>query len=236
MIIIPAIDIWKGKVARLFQGSYERPSFYPLTPLEAAKRWKDKGFKRLHVVDLEGALVGRPVERELITKIAGEFSGKVEVGGGIRSEDDVRFYLENGISYVILGTKGLERAFISSLVEKFPKRIIVSLDISRKKIKVEGWRKESDKSVREILSYLSSLPLEALIVTDIRRDGTMKGISEKTFLEVARYTSLPLIVGGGISTLRDIRLIQKHLPEIKGVIVGKAMYEGKLLEEIEKNG
>ena len=236
MIIIPAIDIWKGKVARLFQGSYERPSFYPLTPLEAAKKWKEKGFKRLHVVDLEGALVGRPVERELIVKIAGEFSGEVEVGGGIRSEDEVRFYLENGISYVILGTKGLEKTFLSSLVKKFPKRIIVSLDLSRKKVKVEGWRKESDKSVIEILSFLSSLPLEALIVTDIRRDGTMKGISEKTFLEVARYTSLPLIVGGGISTLRDIHLIQKHLPEIKGVIVGKAMYEGKLLEEIEKNG
>ncbi|NOZ63992.1 MAG: 1-(5-phosphoribosyl)-5-((5-phosphoribosylamino)methylideneamino)imidazole-4-carboxamide isomerase [Caldiserica bacterium] len=236
MFIIPAIDIWKGKLVRLFQGSYQKPSFYSLTPPQAARRWREKGFKRLHIVDLEGARAGKPVEKELIIEVARQFQGEVEVGGGIRRKEEAEFYLENGISYVILGTKGLEKTFLSSLVEKFPRRIIVSLDLSGKKIKVEGWEKEAEESLPEILSFLSSLPLQALIVTDIKRDGTMKGISGQTFLEVVKHTSLPLIVGGGISSLQDINWIRENLPGIKGVIVGKAMYEGNLLKEIKGNG
>ncbi len=236
MFIIPAIDIWQGKLVRLFQGSYQKPSFYPLTPLQAARKWREKGFKRLHIVDLEGARAGRPVEKELIIEAARQFQGEVEVGGGIRKEEEAKFYLENGISYVILGTKGLEKAFLVSLVEKFPHRIIVSLDISGKKIKVEGWEKEAEETLAETLSFLSSLPLQALIVTDIKRDGTMEGISGQTFLQVAKHTSLPLIVGGGVSSLQDINWIKEHLPEVKGVIVGKAMYEGDLLKEIKENG
>ena len=226
MQIIPAIDIWKGKLVRLFQGSYEKPIFYPLTPLQAAKKWKDKNFKRIHIIDLEGAREGRPCEKDLIIEVAKEFGGKVQVGGGIRKKEDIEFYIEKGISYIILGTKGLEKDFLLRMTNKFPKRIIVSLDIKDNRIKISGWEKETNANIEEFLNFLSSLPLESIIITDIKKDGTMEGISKDFFLNISKFVNIPIIAAGGISSKNDIIWLKENIENIKGVIIGKAMYEG----------
>ncbi|HEX67666.1 MAG TPA: 1-(5-phosphoribosyl)-5-[(5-phosphoribosylamino)methylideneamino]imidazole-4-carboxamide isomerase [bacterium] len=235
MLLIPAIDLLEGKVVRLFKGEFSQPTYYPFTPLEVLKMWEEWGFRRIHVVDLEGAKYGETRHRDLILQLKKNFNGKIEVGGGIREEKDIEEYLSGGIDYVILGTKAVELDFLKKVSEKYPGRIIVSLDLKGEKLGIKGWkwgvRLELDKWIKEA----SLLPLESFIFTDISRDGTLEGVNIAFLEKLKKWSNLPLILGGGISNAKDLEIIHSLLPNVKGVIVGKALYEGKIKrEEVEK--
>ncbi len=227
MLIIPAVDIYEGKLVRLYQGKYGRKTVYSSSPVEVARKWEEEGAKRIHVIDLEGAKEGSPINSSTVLKIREKVSLPLQVGGGVRREEDVEFYLREGIEFVILGTRALEKDFLRRICKKFPGRIIVSMDIKGEEIRIKGW-KEKGGEISSFLKSIEDLPLDSLIITDIQRDGTLGGVRIEIFQKVSQNTSLPLILSGGISSLEDLKVIRENFPSLKGVIIGKALYEGKI--------
>jgi len=230
MLVIPAIDLRNNKVVRLFQGDYSQTKVYGEDPLKYALYFKEQGAKRLHIVDLDGAKEGKPIHRDLIFKIAKAMDIPVQVGGQIRTEEDIHFYLENGISQVILGTRAVEAAsWLKEITQKYPGRVIVSVDIKGTKVAISGWLKLSEIDYLEFLKLLNDFKLFAIIITLIERDGTQKGI-ELTRLEKALgVSSHPIILAGGISTIDDIIKLKAYENQgLMGAITGRALYEGTL--------
>lgn len=237
MLIIPAIDLKGGRCVRLWQGKRDRETIYSQDPLYVARSWKERGARRLHIVDLDGAFEGRPIHLNLVERIAKELDIPVELGGGIRDISTIRRVLEKGIDYVILGSKALSLKFVEKVCQEFGDKVIVSIDVRDGKVAVEGWERQTSVQARDLARDLVRVGIKTTIFTDITRDGTMQGVNVEAVRDLANSTDVNLIVSGGISSLEDIRrIVRLNSPGIKGMIIGKALYTGgiKLEEAIEE--
>ena len=231
MIIIPAIDIKDGKCVRLRQGKMDDVTVFSDDPLEMAGRWVKAGARRLHLVDLNGATQGLPANAEAIAHIVEKFPAlPVQVGGGIRDEETIQAYLDAGVRYVILGTKAVNAPhFVSDVCIEFPGHIVVGLDARDGKVAIDGWSKLSGHDVIDLAKKFQDMGVEAIIYTDIGRDGMMTGVNVEATVKLAQAIAIPVIASGGVTNLDDIRrLCQVADHGIVGAITGRAIYEGTL--------
>lgn len=231
MLLIPAIDLKGGKCVRLKQGRMDDDTVFSQNPAEMAERWIEAGAERLHIVDLDGAQSGRPQNLEVIREII-EVCGDVpiQIGGGIRSDEIVQMYLDIGVRYVIIGTKAVsEPHFVNDLCLSFPGHVIVGLDARDGKVAIDGWSKLSNHDVIDMAQHFERDGVESIIYTNISRDGMLEGIDIDSTVKLARAVRIPIIASGGVSGLNDIKaLIDCEEEGIDGVIIGRALYEGKL--------
>lgn len=238
IVVIPAVDIKGGRAVRLSQGDYEKETRYFDDPLTAAEKWVGMGAERLHLVDLEAAASGSPVNKREIRRIIEGCGVPVEVGGGIRGMVEVEEYLSIGARWVILGTAAVEdRDFVLEALTKFPDRIILGIDAKDGMVKTRGWLDESKISAIELVGSYSLMGVSAIIYTDIARDGVGTGVNITATRELARKGQIPIIASGGVKDIEDIEAVSDVEGDgIIGVIVGRAIYEGTLdlKEAIEK--
>jgi phosphoribosylformimino-5-aminoimidazole carboxamide ribotide isomerase len=231
MLLIPAIDLKDGKCVRLRQGRMEDETIFSDDPVDVAGRWVAAGARRLHIVDLNGAFAGRPVNAEVIRRIAAAYPDlPIQVGGGIRDEETVQAYLDAGVSFVIIGTKAVSTPhFVNDLCVEFPGHVLVGLDARDGKVAIDGWSKLSHHNVVEVAQRFERDGVEAIIYTDIGRDGMMAGPNIDATAELARAISIPVIASGGVTRLDDIRSLSAVANEgIMGAIIGRALYEGTI--------
>ena len=231
MLLIPASDLKGGKCVRLVQGDMERDTVYSDDPVKMAVKWAEAGARRLHLVDLDGAFEGSPINHNVIHQIAEELPTiDIEVGGGIRDEDTIQSYLDAGVRYVILGTKAVTAPhFVSDVCIEFPGHIMVGLDVRDGKVAIDGWSKLSKHDALDLAQRFESDGVEAIIHTDIGRDGMMEGLNVEATASLARELKIPVYASGGVTNLDDIRrLSQVSKDGVSGAITGKALYEGKL--------
>jgi phosphoribosylformimino-5-aminoimidazole carboxamide ribotide isomerase len=231
MLLIPAIDIKGGKCVRLRQGRMDEVTIFDDDPVAVAKRWVAEGAARLHLVDLDGAASGQPVNSKIIAAITaavGEVD--VQVGGGIRDEESIEAYLDAGVRYVILGTQAVNMPhFLRDACTEYPGHIIVGLDARDGKVAIDGWSKLSQHSVLDMAQHFERDGVEAIIYTDIGRDGMLGGADVEGVLELARVVAVPVIVSGGVTSLSDIEALCAIAEEgVAGAIIGRALYEGSL--------
>jgi len=230
MIIIPAIDLKEGRCVRLEQGLMEKDTVYSDDPAAQAKAWQDQGGELLHIVDLDGAFAGVPKNKSAIEAIVKAIDIPTELGGGIRDMQTVEAYLEVGVGRVILGTIAKENpAFVAEACRKFPGRIVVGIDARDGLVAVRGWADVTEKKATELAREMEGFGVEAIIYTDIARDGMMQGPNIEATKALAEAISIPVIASGGVSSLRDIRqLMSIEASGVTGVITGKAIYTGAL--------
>lgn len=231
MQLIPAIDLKDGKCVRLRQGDMNAETVFSNDPVAMAQRWVDAGTTRLHIVDLDGAVAGFPVNADIIGHISDAFPDlEIQVGGGIRSFDVIQTYLDVGVDYVIIGTQAVRAPdFVDNACLEFPGHIIVGLDAKEGKVATDGWAKVSEHSAEEIARRFEEAGVEALVFTDIRRDGMMRGVNVEATRKLARAVDVPIIASGGVSSLDDVRALCAAASDgISGAIVGRAIYEGTL--------
>ncbi|MGB7931371.1 MAG: 1-(5-phosphoribosyl)-5-[(5-phosphoribosylamino)methylideneamino]imidazole-4-carboxamide isomerase [Gammaproteobacteria bacterium] len=231
MLVIPAIDLKDGKCVRLRQGRMDDETVFGDDPVEVAQRWVDAGARRLHMVDLNGAFAGKPVNAGVIKAVAEAFPDlPIQVGGGIRDEDTVAAYLEAGVQYTIIGTKAVSTPhFINDLCLEFPGHILVGLDAREGRIAIDGWSKLSHHSAIDMARRFEQDGVEAIVFTDIGRDGMMTGVNVDSTVRLAQAVTIPVIASGGITNMDDIRALCAVSDEgIMGAITGRALYEGAL--------
>jgi phosphoribosylformimino-5-aminoimidazole carboxamide ribotide isomerase len=231
MLVIPAIDLKDGKCVRLRQGRMEDETVFGDDPVEVAQRWVDAGARRLHMVDLNGAFAGKPVNAGAIKAVAEAFPDlPIQVGGGIRDEDTVAAYLEAGVRYTRIGTKAVSTPhFINDLCLEFPGHILVGLDAKDGRIAIDGWSKLSHHSAIDMARRFEQDGVEAIVFTDIGRDGMMTGVNVESTVRLAQSINIPVIASGGITNMDDIRALCAVSDEgIMGAITGRALYEGAL--------
>ncbi|MEZ5554423.1 1-(5-phosphoribosyl)-5-[(5-phosphoribosylamino)methylideneamino]imidazole-4-carboxamide isomerase [Haliea sp.] len=231
MLIIPAIDLKDGQCVRLRQGLMEDSTVFSDDPLAVARRWVDAGCRRLHLVDLNGAFAGEPVNGEVVTAIAAAWPRlPIQIGGGIRSLETIEHYVRAGVSYVIIGTKAVkEPAFVAEACRAFPGKIIVGLDARDGLVATDGWAEVSTVLATDLARQFEADGVSAIVYTDIARDGMMQGVNVEATLGMARASRIPVIASGGITNLEDIRALQAVAHEgICGAITGRAIYEGTL--------
>jgi len=231
MLLIPAIDLKDGQCVRLRQGRMEDETVFGDDPVAVARRWVEAGARRLHMVDLNGAFEGKPVNATAIKAVAEAFPElPIQVGGGIRDEETVQAYLNAGVRYVIIGTRAVSAPhFVNDLCVEFPGHIIVGLDAKDGKVAIEGWSKLSHHGVIDMAQRFEQDGVEAIVFTDIGRDGMMEGVNVDSTVELARAIHIPVIASGGITNIDDIRALCAVTDEgIMGAITGRAIYEGTL--------
>ena len=235
MLIIPAIDLKDGQCVRLRQGRMEDVTVFSDDPVQMAGKWVSKGARRLHIVDLNGAFAGTPVNGAIVKAIARAYpSLPIQIGGGIRDLDSVQFYIDAGVSYVIIGTQAVKQPeFVKAACAAFPGKVIVGLDAVDGRVATEGWADVSELTAIELARQFSDYAVQAIVYTDISRDGMMKGVNIEATVELAESSSIPIIASGGIAKLGDIvdlKAVSKTATGagILGVITGRAIYEGKL--------
>ncbi|MBI3923366.1 MAG: 1-(5-phosphoribosyl)-5-[(5-phosphoribosylamino)methylideneamino]imidazole-4-carboxamide isomerase [Armatimonadetes bacterium] len=230
MTILPAIDLLGGKCVRLIQGSFDKEIVYDDDPVAVAKRWESMGATHLHVVDLDGAREGRPINDSLVQKIASSVSMVVEIGGGIRTEDDVRRYLEVGVHRVILGTAAvMNRILLRLLLEEHREHLVIGIDAREGKVSISAWQKDTTILATDLATQLVSLGCSRFIFTDISRDGMLTGPNLESLTDFAQATNVPVIASGGVSSLQDLQALkQLESVGVEGVIIGKALYDGRL--------
>lgn len=231
MLLIPAIDLKEGKCVRLRQGRMEDNTVFSDDPVAVAGKWVEQGAKRIHLVDLDGAFAGKPKNADVIHAIADAYPDvPIQIGGGIRDEDTIQGYLNAGVQYVIIGTKAVtEPHFVSHVAVEFPSHVIVGLDAKDGKVAIDGWSKLSKHSVIDLAQQFESDGVEAIIYTDIARDGMMKGVNVEATVNLARAIHIPVIASGGITNMDDIHALGKVTDEgIMGAITGRAIYEDTL--------
>ncbi len=235
MKIFPAIDIKDKKCVRLVKGDFDNKTEYGMSPIEQATQFIDKGFKYLHIIDLDGALTGETVNLDIIKEIVSKFDFKVEVGGGVRDFDSIQEYADIGVDKVILGSAAIkDKNFLKKACKKFPKKIALGLDAKDGKLSVSGWKENLGISAIDFLNEVNDYGISRLIFTDINRDGTKESPNFEETLKVAEISNCPIIISGGVSSIEDIKKA-KTLKNIEGVIVGKAIYDGNIkLEELAK--
>lgn len=238
MLVIPAIDLKDGRCVRLRQGRMEDETVFGDDPVKLASRWVEAGARRLHMVDLNGAFEGKPVNATAIKAVAEAYPAlPIQVGGGIRDEETVVAYLDAGVQYVIIGTRAVSTPhFVSDLCAEFPGHIIVGLDAKDGKVAIDGWSKLSNHSVIDMAQRFEQDGVEAIVFTDIGRDGMMSGVNLDSTVELAQSIHIPVIASGGITSIEDIRALCEVNDEgIMGAITGRALYEGTLhLAEAQK--
>ena len=233
MLIIPAIDLKDGRCVRLKQGDMKTATVFSEDPVAMARHWAAQGARRLHIVDLNGAIAGRPKNEKVIREIINSVGSAlpIELGGGIRDLDTIESYIDAGVQYVVVGTAAVKNpGFLSDACYAFPGRIIAGLDAKDGKVAVEGWSKMTGHDVVDLAKKFEDYGVEALIYTDIGRDGMMTGVNIEATLNLAKSLKTPIIASGGLNSLEDVQSICKTLaPEgIVGAIAGRALYEGKL--------
>jgi len=233
MKIFPAIDIKDKKCVRLVKGDFDNKTEYEMSPVEQARKYKNHGFKNLHIVDLDGALTGETVNLDIIKDIVGKFDLKVEVGGGIRNLDSIQKYIDAGVEKVILGSAAIkDKNFLKEACENFPNKIALGLDAKDGYLSVSGWKESSNQLTLDYLKEVNDYGINRLIYTDINRDGMKQSPNFEETTKVADISNCPVIISGGVSSLDDIKKA-KTLKNIEGIIVGKAIYDGDIqLEEL----
>ena len=235
MKIFPAIDIKDKKCVRLIKGDFNQKTEYEMSPVEQATQFIDKGFKNLHIIDLDGALTGETVNLNIIKEIVRKFDFKVEVGGGVRDFDSIQEYADIGVDKVILGSAAIkDKNFLKKACKRFPKKIALGLDAKDGKLSVSGWKESSGISTIDFLNEVNDYSISRLIFTDINKDGTKESPNFEETLKVAEISNCPVVISGGVSSIEDIKKA-KTLKNVEGVIVGKAIYDGDVkLEELAK--
>lgn len=235
MLVIPAIDLKDGQCVRLRQGRMEDSTVFSDDPVEQAARWVEKGARRLHIVDLNGAFAGTPVNGEIVAAIARQFPDlPIQIGGGIRNLEAARFYIDAGVSYLIIGTQAVkDPEFVQAACAEFPGKIIVGLDAVDGKVATEGWADVSELDVIDVVRRFTGMGVVAIVYTDISRDGMMQGVNIDATVELAEQSSIPIIASGGIAKLADIVDLKAACKTttgagIIGVITGRAIYDNKL--------
>ena len=233
MLIIPAIDLKDGRCVRLKQGDMSTATVFSDDPVAMAKHWAAEGAKRLHIVDLNGAIAGRPKNEKVIRDIVAAVGDSVaiQLGGGIRDLDAIESYLDAGVTYVVIGTAAVKNpGFLSDACYAFPGHVIAGLDAKDGKVAVEGWSKLTGHDVVDLAKKYEDYGIEALVYTDIGRDGMMSGINIEATLRLAQATKTPIIASGGLNSVEDVQAVcTKLAPEgVIGAIAGRALYEGKL--------
>ena len=233
MKIFPAIDIKDKKCVRLVKGDFDNKTEDEMSPLEQAGKYKDHGFKNLHIVDLDGALTGETVNLDIIQNIISKFDLKVEIGGGIRNFESIQKYIDAGVEKIILGSAAIKnKNFLKEACLKFPNQIALGLDAKDGKLSVSGWKENSNKPTLEFLKEVNEYGISRLIYTDINRDGTKLSPNFDETLKVSNISKCPVIISGGVSSIDDIKKA-KDLKNIEGIIVGKAIYDGDIdLEDL----
>jgi len=235
MKIFPAIDIKDKKCVRLVRGDFNNKTEYEISPVEQASKYKDHGFKNLHIVDLDGALTGKTINLDIIQDIVGKFDLKVEIGGGIRNFDNIQKYIDAGAEKVILGSAAIKnKNFLKQACEKFSNKIALGLDAKDGYLSVSGWKENSNQLTLDYLKEVNDYGVSRLIYTDINRDGMKQSPNFSETSKVAEMSNCPVIISGGVSSINDIKKA-KTLENIEGIIVGKAIYDGDIkLEELVK--
>jgi len=237
MKIFPAIDIKDKKCVRLVKGDFDNKTEYEISPVEQAGKYKDHGFKNLHIVDLDGALTGETVNLDIIQDIVGKFDLKVEIGGGIRNLESIQKYTDVGVEKVILGSAAIkDKNFLKEACKKFPNKIALGLDAKEGLLSVSGWKENSNQLTLDYLKEVNDYGVSRLIFTDINRDGMKQSPNFEETSKVADISNCPVIISGGVSSINDVKKA-KSLKNIEGVIVGKAIYDGdiKLAELVKED-
>ena len=235
MKIFPAIDIKDKKCVRLVKGDFDSKTEYDVSPVEQAGKYKDHGFKNLHIVDLDGALSGETINQDIIQNIVVKFDLKVEIGGGIRNFESIKKYNDVGVDKVILGSAAIkDKNFLKEACEKFPNKIALGLDAKDGYLSVSGWKENSNKLTLDYLKEVNDYGVSRLVYTDINRDGMKQSPNFDETMKVAEMSNCPVIISGGVSSIDDIKKA-KNLKNVEGIIVGKAIYDGDIkLEELVK--
>jgi len=235
MKIFPTIDIKDKKCVRLVKGDFNNKTEYKLSPVEQASKYKDHGFKNLHIVDLDGALTGETVNLDIIQEIVSKFDFKIEIGGGVRNFESIKKYTDVGVEKVILGSAAIkDKNFLKEACQKFPNKIALGLDAKDGYLSVSGWKENSKKQILDFLKEVNDFGVSRLIYTDINRDGTKASPNFDDTVKVANTSNCPVIISGGVSSIQDIKKA-KELKNIEGIIVGKAIYDGDIdLNELVK--
>jgi phosphoribosylformimino-5-aminoimidazole carboxamide ribotide isomerase len=231
MLLIPAIDLKEGKCVRLRQGRMEDDTVFSEDPVAVAGKWVAAGAQRIHLVDLDGAFAGKPKNAGVINDIVAAYPGvSIQVGGGIRDEDTIQAYLDAGVDYVIIGSKAVTAPhFVRDMAMEFPRHIIVGLDAKEGKVATDGWSKLSRHDVIDLAQHFEEDGVEAIIYTDIARDGMMNGVNVEATAALARAIRIPVIASGGITDMQDIKALTAVADDgVMGAITGRAIYEGTL--------
>ncbi len=237
MKIFPAIDIKEKKCVRLLKGDFNKQTEYDISPVEQAKKYKENGFKNLHIVDLDGALTGQTVNLDIIQEIVSKFDLKIEIGGGVRSFESIQKYLDTGVEKVILGSAAIKnKNFLKVACEKFPNKIALGLDAKDGYLSVSGWKENSHQLTLDYLKKVNDYGVSRLIYTDINRDGMKQSPNFRETAKIADNSNCPVIISGGVSSIDDIKKAKEYNNKnIEGIIVGKAIYDGDIkLEELAK--
>ena len=237
MKIFPAIDIKDKKCVRLVKGDFDNKTVYEMSPVDQAGKYKDHGFKNLHIVDLDGALTGETVNLDIIEEIVSKFDLKIEIGGGIRNFESIKRYIEAGVEKVILGSAAIkDKNFLKVACEYFPNKIALGLDAKDGYLSVSGWKENSNQLTLDYLKKVNDFGASRLIYTDINRDGMKQSPNFEETAKVANISNCPVIISGGVSSIDDIKKAKElNNSNIEGIIVGKAIYDGDIkLEELVK--
>ena len=230
MIIFPAIDIKDGVCVRLIKGDYRQITSYENTPIDQATKYFQNGFNNIHIVDLDGALRGRAVNSFIINEIVKKIKSKIQIGGGIRTIDDISRWVEMGVDKVVMGTAAVENLeLLETACNKFENKIAVALDAKDGLIALSGWKKQTDIPAVDFIKKIQNFGVSRIIYTDINRDGTKQGPNIKDTVELSSKSTIPLVISGGVSSLEDIKKIKSQSnSNIEGVIVGKSIYDGDI--------
>jgi len=237
MKIFPAIDIKDKKCVRLVKGDFDNKTEYEMSPVDQAGKYKDFGFKNLHIVDLDGALTGETINLDIIKEIVSKFDFKIEIGGGIRNVESIKKYTNAGVEKVILGSAAIkDKNFLKEACKKFPNKIALGLDAKNGYLSVSGWKENSNKLTLDFLKEVNDYGASRLIYTDINRDGTKQSPNFEETEKVADTSNCPVIISGGVSSIDDIKKAKElNNKNIEGIIIGKAIYDGDIkLEELVK--
>jgi len=237
MKIFPAIDIKDKKCVRLVKGDFDNKIEYEMSPVDQASKYKDHGFKNLHIVDLDGALIGATVNLNIIEEIVSKFGLKIEIGGGVRNFESIQKYTEVGAEKVILGSAAIkDKNFLKKACVKFPNKIALGLDAKDGYLSVSGWKENSNQLTLDFLKEVNDYGVSRLIYTDINKDGTKSSPNFEETEKVAEISNCPVIISGGVSSIEDIKTAKSlNNKNIEGIIVGKAIYDGDIkLDELVK--
>ena len=237
MKIFPAIDIKDRKCVRLVKGDFDNKTEYEMSPVDQARKYKDYGFKNLHIVDLDGALTGTTVNIDIIEEIVGKYDLKIEIGGGVRNFESIKKYIDAGVEKVILGSAAIkDKNFLKEACKKFPGNIALGLDVKDGFLSVSGWKENSNLKTLEFLDEVNDYGASRLIYTDINRDGMKLSPNFEETENIANNSNCPVVISGGVSSIDDIKKAKElGNKNIEGIIVGKAIYDGDIkLEELVK--
>jgi len=235
--IFPAIDIKDKKCVRLVKGDFDKKTEYETSPIDQAKKYKDHGFKNLHIVDLDGALSGETVNLDLIEEIVSKFDLKIEIGGGVRTLESIKKYIDYGAEKIILGSAAIkDKNFLKEACSKFQNKIALGLDAKDGYLSVSGWKENSNQLTVDFLKEVNDFGVSRLIYTDINKDGTKSSPNFEETEKIAEISNCPVIISGGVSSIDDIKKAKNlNNKNIEGIIVGKAIYDGDIqLEELAK--